>query len=272
MYFYSHHIGDFIKDTHFLTNEEVGIYMKLIWIYYDTEKPLPNDLFALSMKTNARENEKAVNGILDMFFELIDNEWHHSRCDQEIDQYHGNIDQKSRAGKASAEKRRLEKLAFDEQKNNEDSTGVEQSLNKRSSNEQLTNNQEPITINHKPIKDITPSGVSDLVFKDYMEVRKSKKAKWTPTALKGMEREAAKAGLTLEQVMIICCERNWQSFNSEWILKDKDIKQRVTSFKEQDAAMAAQQLQSMMLGTAIPKERTEGCIFDIEVHDAKRIS
>jgi uncharacterized protein YdaU (DUF1376 family) len=49
MHYYQHHIGDFIKDTSFLTNEEVGIYLKLLWIYYDTEKPLPNSLFELSM-------------------------------------------------------------------------------------------------------------------------------------------------------------------------------------------------------------------------------
>ena len=270
MYFYPHHIGDFIKDTHFLTNEEVGIYLKLIWLYYDTEKPLPNSLNTLSMKVNCRDNKADLLGILQTFFILIDDEWHHSRCDQEIEQYHGNIDQKSKAGKASAEKRRLQKLALDEQKNNKSLTGVEQALNKCNTDEQLTKNQEPLTKNQ--LKTITPDGVSDSVFADYMEVRKSKKAKWTKTVLDGLNREASKAGLTLEQVMILCCERNWQSFNADWILKDKSISQRITSFKERDAALAANQLQSMMLGMPMQQERSEGCIFDIEVSDAKRIS
>jgi hypothetical protein len=65
-------------------------------------------------------------------------------------------------------------------------------------------------------KHITPDGVSDSVFKDYLEVRKAKKAKWTETALKGLQREAKDANMTLEQVMIMCCERNWVGFKAEW--------------------------------------------------------
>jgi uncharacterized protein YdaU (DUF1376 family) len=87
MHYYQHHIGDFIKDTSYLTNEEIGIYMKLIWLYYDTEQPLPDDIFVLSMKTNARENKESVKGILGMYFQLIDDKWHHTRCDKEIAEY-----------------------------------------------------------------------------------------------------------------------------------------------------------------------------------------
>jgi uncharacterized protein YdaU (DUF1376 family) len=87
MHYYQHHIGDFIKDTSYLTNEEIGIYMKLIWLYYDTEEPLPNDIVVLSMKTNARNNEVAVQGILDMYFQLLNDKWHHTRCDKEIAEY-----------------------------------------------------------------------------------------------------------------------------------------------------------------------------------------
>jgi len=50
-----------------------------------------------------------------------------------------------------------------------------------------------------------------------LEVRKSKKAKWTETALKGMIREAGKAGISLEDAMRICIERNWQALKAEWI-------------------------------------------------------
>jgi uncharacterized protein YdaU (DUF1376 family) len=87
MHYYQHHIGDFIKDTSYLTNEEIGIYMKLIWLYYDTEQPLQNDIFVLSMKANARESEVAVQGILNMYFQLLDDKWHHTRCDKEIAEY-----------------------------------------------------------------------------------------------------------------------------------------------------------------------------------------
>ena len=146
MHYYQHHIGDFIKDTSFLTNEEVGIYLKLLWIYYDTESPLPNSMFELSMKVNAREQQEVLQGILEMFFNLGEDGWHHTRCDKEIAFYHQQIDTASKAGKASAAKRAMNKT----------STPVKQEYNERSTSVQLTSNQEPITINHKPNIDICP--------------------------------------------------------------------------------------------------------------------
>jgi hypothetical protein len=67
------------------------------------------------------------------------------------------------------------------------------------------------------IKTSTPEGVSDSIFKDYMEVRKAKKAKWTETALKGLIRESDKANITLEEAMQMCCERGWIGFKAEWL-------------------------------------------------------
>lgn len=70
---------------------------------------------------------------------------------------------------------------------------------------------------------VTPSGVSESVFKDYLEVRKTKKAKWTETALKGLTKEAEKAGLSLQEAMELCCARGWVGFKADWI-KDQQTK------------------------------------------------
>lgn len=137
MHYYQHHIGDFIKDTSFLTNEEIGIYMKLIWLYYDTEKPLTKDFSMLAIKVGARDKEISVCAMLNMYFDEQEDGWHHSRCDKEIAEYHGFIESKSKAGKASAE-RRL----------NMKSTGVEQVLNTKTTDVQLTTNHKPLTTNH----------------------------------------------------------------------------------------------------------------------------
>ena len=72
----------------------------------------------------------------------------------------------------------------------------------------------------------TPEGVSQSVFKDYLKVRKAKKSPWTPTALKGLQREADKANLTLEQVMQLCCERNWVGFKAEWASSQNSVSQK----------------------------------------------
>ena len=145
MHYYQHHIGDFIKDTSFLTNEEIGIYLKLIWLYYDSEKPLPNNLFELGMKTGTRDNQEVLEGLLGMFFVLDEQNkcWNHTRCDKELEHYKQQLTTASKAGKASALKRAM----------NKSPTSVEQSLDERSTEVQPTNNQEPLTINHKPIKE-----------------------------------------------------------------------------------------------------------------------
>ena len=150
MHYYQHHIGDFIKDTSFLTNEEIGIYLKLIWLYYDSEKPLPNNLFELGMKTGTRDNQEVLEGLLGMFFVLDEQNkcWHHTRCDKEIEHYKQQLTTASKAGKASALKRAM----------NKNPTSVEQALNERSTEVQPTNNQQPLTINHKPLVEKSQRG------------------------------------------------------------------------------------------------------------------
>ena len=175
-----------------MTNEEVGIYLKLLWLYYDTEKPLPNNIEVLCTKVNARLHNEFVTSILKIFFVLEDGHWRHTRCDEVIAEYHKQLDAASKAGKASAAKR---------------------AFNGRSTSVQPTINHKPITINQ--IK--TPEGVSDSLFKDYLQVRKAKKAKWTETAYKGLQREADKAKMSLSDVMQMCCERGWAGFKAEWV-------------------------------------------------------
>jgi uncharacterized protein YdaU (DUF1376 family) len=136
MHYYQHHIGDFIKDTSFLTNEEVGIYLKLLWLYYDSEKPLPNDVYTLSMKTNTRDCLEIIEGILGMFFKLENDEWHHARCDQEIAEYQVYCAKQ----KANGLKGGRPKLTHEEPSGNP-----------------LVSQQEPkitLTTNHKPITNI----------------------------------------------------------------------------------------------------------------------
>jgi uncharacterized protein YdaU (DUF1376 family) len=202
MHYYYHHIGDFIKDTSFLTNEELGIYMKLIWLYYDSESPLENNPSTLAIKIGARDKVNQVEGILNLFFKLENNQWHQSRCNRELENYK----KLSESGKKGAEKRwgnHRESIATPLPPHSHPIATLI-----------ATNNQEPITKNQ--IKDIAPKGVSDSIFKDYLEVRKAKKAKWTQTALKGLQREADKAKMSLQDVMQLCCERNWVGFKAEW--------------------------------------------------------
>jgi len=139
MHYYQHHIGDFIKDTSFLNNEESMVYLKLLWLYYDTEKPLPNDRNLLAIKTDTRDKPILLHDILPLFFTLTEDGWRHSRCDTEIAKYQEKSEQASRAGRASAERR----------------------ANARSTDVQPTINHKPITNNQLNTNICPPSGVPD---------------------------------------------------------------------------------------------------------------
>lgn len=214
MHYYQHHIGDFIKDTSFLTNEEIGIYMKLIWLYYDTEKPLPNNIALLSVKTNARDSELAVKNILNMYFLLIEDEWHHTRCDKEIAEYAEFCAKQ----KANGLKGGRPKATQTEP--NDNPMGFQAKPKKT-----LTTNHKPLTTNHS--KDIPPpEGVDLSLWNDYLAVRKAKKSKITETALKGLQREATKANMTLQEVIQLCCEKNWIGFEAAWVLNKEPAKKQ----------------------------------------------
>ena len=62
-------------------------------------------------------------------------------------------------------------------------------------------------------------GVEEQLARDYLAVRKAKRANsLTETALKGLEREAASAGISLSTALMTCCERNWVGFKADWYL------------------------------------------------------
>lgn len=86
------------------------------------------------------------------------------------------------------------------------------------SNAPNTSRIHQLTINNNI--SLKPAGVSDQVWKDFLEVRKAKKAPLTATGLTRMANEAAKAGWTLEEAIAESVSRGWQSFKAEWV-KDK---------------------------------------------------
>lgn len=62
-----------------------------------------------------------------------------------------------------------------------------------------------------------PESVEPETWADFLALRNQKKSKLSATALKVIEREAVKAGWTLEAAITECCGRGWQSFKAEWV-------------------------------------------------------
>lgn len=65
--------------------------------------------------------------------------------------------------------------------------------------------------------DLVDMGIDEQVARDFIAVRKAKKAPLTSTALAGIQREAAQAGVTLGQALATCAVRGWAGFNAEWV-------------------------------------------------------
>lgn len=93
MHYYKHHIGDFRRDTASLSDTDAMAYLKLLWMYYDTELPLPADAKLLAFKIGS--NPDTVQLLLDAFFVLDGNVYRQKRCDSELLEYK-NKGQKAR--------------------------------------------------------------------------------------------------------------------------------------------------------------------------------
>ena len=114
---YPHHIGDFNNATRHLTRVERSLYRDMLELYYDTEQPLNRDAAKIARRVlaSSEDEREALSVVLDEFFVLQDDGWHNARCDAEIAKYQGQIEQASRAGKASAAKRYGKDLTVVEQ-------------------------------------------------------------------------------------------------------------------------------------------------------------
>ena len=204
MHYYNFNIGDYMKHTLHLTPEEDLAYRRLLDMYYDTEAPIPNNIPLVSRRL--RMGLEVVESVLNEFFEFTEEGYKNYRADGEIADYHKFLEKQKANGRLGGRPKKGKKpIAI---------PNLTQSEPKKS----LNNKQQTTNNIH------TPDGVSESIFKDYLEVRKTKKAKWTDTALKGLQREANKANISLEKAMQICCERNWVGIKAEWV-KD-EVKQK----------------------------------------------
>ena len=199
MHFYSFNIGDYMSHTVHLSLMEDLAYRRCLDIYYLHEKPLPEDATEVARQIRMPEHKPEVVQVLKEFFTHdVGTGYVHKRTNEEITKYQAKIQAASRAGKASA-------LA----RSNASSTKV-----------QLNKKQE--TLNKKQETNIKrPRNVSKKTWDDFLTHRKNKKAPLTETALIGIKNEVKKTTISLEDALVMCQARGWQSFKSDWINKEQ---------------------------------------------------
>jgi uncharacterized protein YdaU (DUF1376 family) len=140
--YYQMHIGDYASHTRHLTNIEDLAYRRLLDLYYLQEKPIVGDAASVARQVNLRGHEDEVKAVLGDFFQETPHGWVNHRAEKEIAHYQEKREKASNAGRASVQRR----------------------LNVRSTDVQLTNNQEPITINQEPkSKRFAPPALDEVI-------------------------------------------------------------------------------------------------------------
>lgn len=91
-------------------------------------------------------------------------------------------------------------------------TGIEETIEQT---KEETNN----TRTRKP--SLNPDDVDEQLWKDFLVVRKAKRAPITETAIKLLRKEAEKAGITFSYAIQECVTRGWQGFKASWFADKK---------------------------------------------------
>jgi len=207
MHYYKRNLGDYAKKAGRLTMLQHGAYTLLIDSCYDREL-FPTLEQALEWTWASTEAEvEAVKFVLSRFFVLDkDGCYVQDRILDELLNYQKNADTNKRIADEREAKRR------------ENRTKRVQVV------DEAPPNQEPLTINHKPIKEkatgvAPPEGVSDSVWQEFKTLRKAKRAPITQRAIDAISSEAQKIGWTLEKALEECVVRGWQAFKADWVVK-----------------------------------------------------
>ncbi len=66
------------------------------------------------------------------------------------------------------------------------------------------------------VKILTDLGVEEQHAKDWIAVRKAKRAPLTDTVIQNLHAQASKAGISVAQAVEICAKKSWQGFNADW--------------------------------------------------------
>lgn len=235
MNFYKHYIGDFHRDTSHLSLTERGTYLALMHHYYATEKPLPKDVKALCRIAGAVTKTEcdAVKSVL-CFFEPMESGLVQARIEAEL-QRAGNRADKNRAIAVEREAKRRAARMEQKASENEEKEEHEPSTNRaqnvppdvppdvaRNSNLYQTPDTRLSFPTGKDKRGRAtpppkPDGIDEQVWRDWLQLRKDKRATVTQTVLDDAAREAGKAGMTLEAFLREWCARGSQGLKAEWL-------------------------------------------------------
>jgi hypothetical protein len=116
----------------------------------------------------------------------------------------------------------------------------------------------------KETKAKTPEGVSLEVWDSFVKQRKTSRAVITPSVIRSIQKEADKAGWSLEQALAECAARGWRGFKASW------VQEKLSRSEERQNVMA-----ELTRGKSIPKTpfwaKPETVILEAQDVERKRL-
>ncbi len=146
-----------------------------------------------------------LQNVLSDFFVLGKKGYEHKRIEVEIKDYEEQVEKNKNNGKLGGRPKKTQSVISglpDQSQNNP--------------------NQEPLTTNHKPKKEIAtivacPPDVDQQIWDDWKQLRKAKKAPVTETVVSSARQEASKANMSFSDFLTVWCARGSQGLQAEWL-------------------------------------------------------
>lgn len=213
MHYYQFNIGDYAAHTAHLDEIEDLAYRRMLDYCYLNECGLPETVEEIARVIRMRTHYERIASVLREFFALhSDNTYRHNRVEKEI----AAFKEKSKKASESALKRWK----------NDDANALRTECEGNANHKPITNNHKPITnkTNTPRKRDESVSvdylisvGCEAQAARDWLAIRKTKKLPLTQTALKTIQSEADKAGVTLANAIEIAASNSWAGFKASWL-------------------------------------------------------
>lgn len=251
MNYFPFHIGDYASATRHLSWDEDCAYRRLLDVYYTQEKAIPKERAYRLVVATSKAQREAVDAVLAEFFIETPDGWTHERCEAELDAM--RVKQAAQEAKDTHETDRMRRyrerraamfdalrvhgivpawdLPVKELQRLYDATcnAPETPPATHLQREQVVSAESPATAistntnTNTSIKEKSasapsrPEDVAEQVWKDWLQLRKTKKASVTPTVIAQARKEAAKAQMSLDAFLAVWCARGSQGLMADWL-------------------------------------------------------
>lgn len=212
-------VDDYEAATAHLSIEEDGVYMRLLRLCWRTPRcsiPDEPEWIARKLRIDRDTFERVAMPIIAEFFSRARGRIYQKRLLQEFVRANEQKQRRREAGKrggaAKAQK------VHDNSSSN--ATVLLEATPKQRSSSRAGTQPQP----HIPTKVAIGAGalncpeeVEDQVWRDFLAIRKAKRAPMTETALANIASQAGTAGWSLNDALAECVARGWQGFKAEWV-------------------------------------------------------